>query len=153
MKSAIQSHNAADIKVLLVDDDQAALEELKEIVELEGWEAITATSVDDALSTLTGDPKISVVVSDYHFAQPDGDGANGMQFVSRAQARFAHRDISYIFLSGDPDALRSSLQVGAFKFLSKPLLVDDFILAIQSASESGGGETESANLNQRVIAI
>jgi len=118
---------------------------------LEDWAAETATTVDEALSKLAGDPKIAVVVSDYHFAHPDGDGANGMQFVSRAQARFAHRDISYIILSGDPDALRSSLQVGAFKFLSKPLLVDDFIHTIRTASASGGGEIASEN--QRLIAI
>lgn len=151
MKSENKPVSEPDIKVLLVDDDQAALEELKEIVELEGWEAETATTVDDALSTLTGDPQIAVVVSDYHFTSPDGDGANGMQFVSRAQARFAHRDLSYIILSGDPDALKSSLQVGASKFLSKPLLVDDFIQAIKNAKANDGDG--NAHQNQRLIAI
>ena len=146
-----QSHGATEIKVLLVDDDIAALEELQEIVELEGWKAKTATTVDEALATLVDDPEIGVVVSDYHFAQPDGEGANGMQFVSRAQARFAHRDISYIILSGDPGALRSSIQVGASKFLSKPLLVDDFIHAIKTAKANDADE--NAGQNQRLIAI
>lgn len=151
MTSEIQSHFATEIKVLLVDDDQTALEELKEIVEFEGWAAETAATVDHALSKLESDPEIKVVVSDYHFATPDSDGANGMQFVSRAQARFADRDLSYIILSGDPDALRSSLQVGASSFLCKPLLVDDFIDAIKTAKARGGDE--NADQNQRVIAI
>lgn len=153
MKSEIQAHVATNIKVLLVDDDQAALEELKDIVSLEGWEAKTATDVDQALETLANDPDITVVTTDFHFTQPNGDGANGIQFVSRAQARFPDRELSYIVLSGDPAALKSSLQVGAFKFLSKPLLVDDFIHTIKNAKASGGGELDNASLGQRLIAI
>lgn len=149
--SEIQSNLETEMTILLVDDDKVALEELKEIVEFEGWSAITATTVDDALSTLANDPHINVVVSDYHFASPNGDSANGMQFVSRAQARFSDREISYIILSGDPDALRSSLQVGASKFLSKPLLLDDFIDAIRTASTHG--DDQNATKNNRLIAI
>jgi len=148
-----QSIDASEIKVLLVDDDLAALEELKEIVELEGWHAKTESSVDGAMGALEGDPDINVVVSDCHFAPTQGEGANGIQFVSRAQARFPDRELSYIILSGDPDVLKSSLQVGAFKFLSKPLLVDDFVVAIKTAKESGGGELESAGLTKKLIAI
>lgn len=150
MMCANQNHGENEIKVLLVDDDQAALEELKEVVELEGWKAETATTVDDALKTLADDQGIAVVVSDYHFSQPEGDGANGIQFVSRAQARFHERKLSFIMLSGDPDVLKSSLQVGASKFLSKPLLVDDFIHAIKAAIENSG---EVASHPQRMIAI
>jgi len=153
MALEIQNNGAKEIKVLLVDDDLAALEELKDIVDLEGWKAKTETSVDGGLRALENDPDINVVVSDCHFDPSEGDGANGIQFISRAQARFPDRELSYIVLSGDPDVLKSSLQVGAFKFLSKPLLLDDFVEAIKTAKESGGGETENAGLSQKMIAI
>ena len=140
-------------KILLVDDDQDALEELKDTVELEGWEVETATSVDDGLELLAKDPEIAVVVSDFHFAVDEGDGTNGAQFVSRAQARFSDRKLAFIILSGDPAVLNSSLQVGAVKFLNKPLLVDDFVRAISTAKVSSALDSNLNNTNKRVIAI
>lgn len=140
-------------KILLVDDDAEALEELKEIVELEGWEAVTAGSVDDALELLEHDPEIAVVVSDFYFAVDNSEGTNGAQFVSRAQARFAERNLAFIILSGDPSVLKTSLQVGAVRFLSKPLLVDDFVRAIKTAKVSSAMDSKITNVNRKVIAI
>lgn len=153
MNTHNRDQSATELKVLLVDDDQEALEELKEIVELEGWEAETATSVEVAIELLEDDPKIAVIVSDYYFALEDGLGSNGVQFASRALARFPDRKLPFIILSGDPDVLKSSLQVGAFKFLNKPLLVDDFIHAIKTASASSQFESDCVSLSKRMIAI
>lgn len=140
-------------KILLVDDDQDALEELKDIVELEGWDAKTASSVDAALEILAADPDIGVVVSDFYFALDNGEDTNGAQFVSRAQARFADRKMAFVILSGDPSVLKSSVQVGAVKFLSKPFLADDFILAVETARFSTVLDDNLSNVSQRLIAI
>lgn len=130
-------------KILLVDDDETALEELTDIVDFEGWEGITANSVENALSTLAADQEIRVILTDVHFVDPTGASANGIQFVSRAQAQFPERNLSYIVLSGDPDALKSAVQVGAFNFLSKPLKPEDLVGAIKGALASGGGERKN----------
>lgn len=120
-KSKIQAatDGGAAIKVLLVDDDPAILEELHDVIETEGWTPITASSVDDAMQFLQTDQSIRVVVTDVHFGSGP-DCANGIQFVSRARAKFANRALSYVVLSGDQDQVFSSKDEGAFKFLPKP---------------------------------
>ena len=134
----------SNLKLLLVDDDALALEELADIAEFEGWQSVTANCIETALDILDADQEIRVVVTDVHFLDPLGQSANGIQFVSRAQARFPDRPLSYLVLSGDPDALKASVQVGAFNFLCKPFLADDLIAAIKNAVISGGGEREDS---------
>lgn len=145
MTVAISSEKTAGLKILFVDDDLTALEELNDIVDLEGWDSVSASCVETALDMLEADLDIQIVVTDVHFIDPTGKSANGIQFVSRAQARFPERPISYLVLSGDPDAVNSSVQVGAFNFLSKPFFAEDLIDAIKSAAASGGGERENAS--------
>ena len=120
------------VKVLLVDDDPAILEELYDVIELEGWTPITAQSVDDAMQILQTDQNIRVVVTDVHFGNGP-DCANGIQFVSRARAKFANRTLSYVVLSGDSDQVFSSKDESAFKFLPKPPVPQRLIDTIDRA--------------------
>ncbi|MFW2588056.1 EAL domain-containing protein [Sagittula sp. SSi028] len=132
--------------ILLVDDDHVALEELQDITTLEGWSSLTAASVDDALDRLADTPDINVVVTDVHFGGTDGNTANGLQLISRAQARFPDRGLSYVVLSGDPNALSSSVQTGAVDFLNKPLDGDELVAAIKAARANGGRERTVSEL-------
>lgn len=125
-------------KVLLVEDDAVVLEELYDVIQLEGWKPFAAPNVEAAMELLQATPDIRVVVTDVHFASDKGC-ANGIQFVSRARAKFADRALTYVVLSGDPDKISSSHQEGAFKFLPKPLDSDRLITTIQTAIASGDG--------------
>lgn len=129
------------IKVLLVDDDPAILEELHDVIETEGWTPITASSVDDAMVLLQTDKSIRVVVTDVHFGKGP-DCANGIQFVSRARAKFPHRTLSYVVLSGDPDQFYSSTKESAFKFLPKPPVPQRLIDTIDRAISFDDGVPE-----------
>lgn len=136
MTETTQTKAEPTLTVLVVDDDKAALEELQDIVDLEGWNAIIADSVDMALEVLEWYPHIGVVVTDVHFVDPSGDTSNGFQLMSRAKARFPERDLSFVVLSGDPAALESSRQTGAVDFLSKPLDPDQLIEAVRAGAET-----------------
>lgn len=137
--------------VLVVDDDKDALEELQDIVDLEGWNAIIADSVDMALEVLEWYPFIGVVVTDVHFADPSGDSSNGIQLISRAQARFPDRDLNFVVLSGDPAAAKSSEQIGAVDFLSKPLDADLLIKAIKAGAGVGIGVPETTPRGEKLL--
>ena len=141
----MQSEAEPTLTVLVVDDDRAALEELQDIVDLEGWNAIIADSVDMALEVLEWYPHIGVVVTDVHFVDPSGDTSNGFQLMSRAKARFPERDLSFVVLSGDPSALKSTQQTGAVDFLSKPLDPDQLVAAVRA-----GAKTVSASIQAPV---
>ncbi|WP_194269268.1 response regulator [Tritonibacter litoralis] len=139
------------LTVLLVDDDKEALEELQDIVELEGWNAIIAGSVDMALEVLEWYPYVGLVVSDVHFVDPSGDTSSGFQLVSRAQARFPDRDLSYIMTSGDPWAFDGSAQAGAVDFLSKPLVPDDLIQSIKAFAGKGAAQTDNPDRDENLL--
>ncbi|KMW59182.1 hypothetical protein AIOL_004163 [Candidatus Rhodobacter oscarellae] len=148
---APETFRTPDLTVLLADDDTDALEELADIVDLEGWKCLTAPDVDKALELIAANPAIKVVVTDVHFVDQAGETSNGLQLVSRAQARFADRGLSFVVLSGDPSALQSSIQIGAVDFLSKPLVAEDLVRAIKQAEASGGEERGNAELASFMI--
>ena len=146
MMSIEQYSNSADVSVLLVEDDPDALEELADIADIEGWTANSTNSIDEALSIIEKDPKIGIVVSDVHFVDPLGESANGFQLVSRVQAKMPERDISFIMLSGDPSAVKSSVQMGAVDFLTKPLVSEDLVSAVREAKLSNCRERSLSDL-------
>lgn len=151
-KDKIGSPRKTDgLTVLLVDDDRDALEELADIVDLEGWHGIAASSVETALDILDLNRNISVVVTDVHFVAPGGETSNGLQLASRALAQFPDRQLSFVVLSGDPGALKSSIQVGAIDFLSKPLVADDLVAAIKRAAANDGAELNAAGVTKMLI--
>jgi len=129
-------------KVLLVEDDPAVLEELHDVIQLEGWKPLVAPSVEVAMKLLKSDPDIRVVVTDVHFVGHK-NCANGIQFVSRARAKFADRALTFVVLSGDPDKARSSNQEGAFMFLPKPLNPERLVVTISNAIACGDGVPET----------
>lgn len=133
---------SSKLKVLFVEDDRLALDELGDIAEIEGWEHIVAHNVNEALKILEEDQDIRVVVTDVHFVERFGVSANGIQFVSRARAKFHDRQLNYIVLSGDPHAVVSSEQEGAFEFLSKPLVPDHLVSAVMGAIADDRKEVE-----------
>lgn len=137
--------------VLLLDDDLLALEELEEIVELEGWTAHTAATVQAALDTLERVPGISIVVTDVHLVQPDGTTANGVSFVADARQQFPQRNLSFIVQSGDVGAIGASIETGIVDFLPKPLMADDLIEAIRMIWSRKGAPGEPEDLTAELI--
>ena len=143
--SAPSPPDMANLKLLLVDDDAIALEEMGETFEIEGWRHVTATSIEKALDMLEADEDIRVVVTDVNFVDPNGKAANGIQFVSRAKARFPDRPLSYLVFSGDPEAWKASVQVGVLTFLCKPFLAHELVEAVEKAVARGAHDTERAS--------
>lgn len=118
--------------ILLVEDDQAILDELYDIIQLEGWQPLVARNVEAAMRVFRHFPEICVVVTDIHFSNGSG-AANGIQLISRARAKYADRNITYVVLSGDPDKVEYSRQEGAFHFLPKPLDSEKLISIVKQA--------------------
>ncbi|MQY42759.1 response regulator [Epibacterium sp. SM1969] len=151
MAEATTENYNSELTVLLVDDDKEALEELQDIIELEGWNSIIAGDVDMALEVLEWYPYIGVVVSDVHFMDPDGDTSSGFQLVSRAKARFPDRDLAFILSSGDPWAFKGTEQIGAVDFLSKPLVPDDLIDSVKSFAGRGAAVTNNPDRDENLL--
>ncbi|MEO3480689.1 response regulator [Phaeobacter sp. CAU 1743] len=130
-----QNNKAEGLTILIVDDDKAVLEELQSILQLQGWNPITADSVDMALEVLDWYDNVDVVLTDAHFKEFSGDRSNGFQLISRASARFSDRAIGFVVMSEDPFDLKPTLQTDAADFLPKPINSEDLVDAVRGASK------------------
>lgn len=137
---------AATPSILVLDDDQVALEEIHEILELEDLPAITASCVEAAMQSLKTNPEISLIVTDMHLVGANGSQSLGIDFVANAQQAFPDRQLRFIVLSGDAGAIASSMTKGAVDFLTKPLLPEALLEAVERATTTGsaGGDLSQA---------
>ena len=130
-----QGNSPITAKVLVLDDDWEALEEIQDILDLEDLPSLTANTAERAIELLSANPLISVVVTDVHIVGPDGTVTNGIDFITDARERHSTRGLSFIVLSGDAGAIMASIETGAAEFLTKPLMPEALLSAIQKAVE------------------
>lgn len=120
------------VKVLLVDDEPDILDEACETLTDEGYDAICAGSVDEALEELRNHPDIGIVVTDLKMP-----GRNGGDLIKTARQEF-ERDIAFIIMSGhgSPRVKTNGVDIKKFPFLRKPLDIDEFLEAVETAVSS-----------------
>lgn len=114
-------------KVLVVDDDEAILEMIVELLERDGrFEVRVAKSGYEAgIETQAFEP--DVLVLDYKL--PDINGNRVCQTL-RANSRFANTKIIMISGVADPDEIEELRAAGADDFLRKPFQIDELIARI-----------------------
>ena len=114
--------------LLIVEDNDALREGLREMLNLEGFVVLAAANGRAALeqmATLTPD----LIVSD--IAMPEMDG---LAFFSAVRARPEWLTIPFLFLTarGDKQEILRGKYLGAEDYLVKPLTRDELITAIRS---------------------
>ncbi len=120
------------IKVLVVDDEPAILDEAIEALTDEGYQAFCANRVDGAIDILRQHADLGVVVTDLKMP-----GKTGADLINRARAEF-ERPISFIVMSGHGSLTIDTigLDIDRFPFLRKPLDIDVFLDAVKTAASS-----------------
>ncbi len=113
--------SAADIEVLLVDDEDEILDSFSQLLEIRGYVVHTAGGAEAALELLERGLRPSVIVCDVRMP-----GMDGHEFFERVKSMEGVADVPFIFLtccSGDETVLRASRQ-GVDRFLVKPVSVN-----------------------------
>ena len=85
-------------QLLLVDDEEDALLELAELLEGEGFDCLTATSVKLALHHLTRHPDIALVITDLRMPEE-----SGMSLIKRLREHTSRQHLPVIVTSGHAD--------------------------------------------------
>jgi ActR/RegA family two-component response regulator len=113
-------------KVLIVDDDAAVLDMLKQGLERDGFEVVAASSVRDAIKHIALQ-EFDVLLSDLHMPQA-GDG-----FTVVSAMRHTHPKALTLVLSGYPalDEAMSAILSQADEVLVKPLEISTIRKLIQ----------------------
>ncbi|HEY0512361.1 MAG TPA: ATP-binding protein [Thermoanaerobaculia bacterium] len=128
----------AGVRVLAVEDDEATLDALTELLSLQGADVSPAASVDKALKTLEGFTP-DVLVSD--IGMPERDGYELMREIRALGHRAEDLPAVAVTAFASPEDRQRALAAGFQVHLAKP--VDPRELAHVIASLAGRGEGAS----------
>jgi diguanylate cyclase (GGDEF)-like protein len=109
-------------RVLVVDDDRDVREALAEILDSNGYEAVTAKDGDEALVLLDRDESIELVLLDMNLPELDG-----FDILRRLKGRDRRREVPVICLSARTavEDKVAGLKLGAADYLAKPFDVQE----------------------------
>lgn len=122
--------------ILIADDDAGSRESLREIVEPEGFQTLTASSGEEALEMMQSQP-VHLMLCDMYM--PKLTGLEVLRFI-----RQSNDLLPFILVSGNVDEqlMRQALTAKAFSVLAKPvskgLLIYTVVRALARTYESGG---------------
>jgi DNA-binding response OmpR family regulator len=117
------------LTVLVVEDDEGTRDAMLRILAAQGYQVLTAATAHDALGVLDQPlAPIDVVVLDVHL--PDASGID----VCR-QMRSSRPHLPVVVCSGEasPDEVADLLRLGAFRYFTKPISVDELLATVEAA--------------------
>ncbi len=115
--------------ILIIDDEQGFCDLAKEILTVEGFDVISANSVEEA-EPIIADTELSVILLD--IVMP---GESGVTFLERIKTDDS--SVPIIMITGHPNmntAVRS-IKSGAIDYLSKPVSPEKLITTVKKAVE------------------
>ncbi len=113
--------------ILVVDDDRIILDSLCEFLRLEDYAATGAATITQAITHLQRQA-FSLVVTDV--SMPDGDGFELLAFI-----RKNHPQTVTIVITGygTIESAVEAIKMGAYDYLTKPIIDDDLRLCVERA--------------------
>ena len=126
--------------ILIVDDDKIIRDSLCEYLGLEGYTTTSAESFADALDCMSRQ-NFSLVITDVNM--PDGDGIELLGVIAREYPQTA---IILITGYGTIESAVEAIKKGAFDYLTKPIIDDELLLAVERALRQHSLMTENSSL-------
>jgi two-component system response regulator YesN len=127
------------IRTLIVEDERLFRESLKKkIGKYRDFEVIST-----AKNGLEGQLEIEKVTPNVIFTDVRMPGQDGLDFLSEIRAKFQD-DILVVFISGYPnfDYARRAIQLGAFDYLTKPILEGELLNVINRIRDNQASKGE-----------
>ncbi|HNQ05214.1 MAG TPA: sigma-54 dependent transcriptional regulator [Thiobacillaceae bacterium] len=131
-------------RLLLVDDEAAALKTLAHLFRKAGYEVTARQSGQAALQELRA-REFDVVLTDLRMK-----GVDGLEVLR--QARTLQPDVEVIVLTGHAtlDSAVAAMKEGAFHYVAKPYRLDEVRQVVKSALDVVGLKRENRDLRRRI---
>ena len=127
------SHTGASRPTILVVDDDAAVRQLlREVLHLHGYRVIDAAAVQEADQLLQrlGAETMALVITDVHLSD-DPAGQEGYDFYQRWVA--VRPTLHFLLISGDPGSRAlPAVRSGAVRFLIKPFTINELLGVVRA---------------------
>lgn len=118
----------ADPRVLIVDDEGELAYTLVERLELRGFRATGVTSGDLALD-IVGREEFDAVVMDVRMP-----GTGGLAALQAIRTRHPTLPVILVTGHGCRESAEEGLRLGAFRYLMKPVQIDELVRLLREAS-------------------
>ncbi len=116
-------------RIVIIDDDTAPREMLKDFGELLGYQVEAFSEIDEANKFFSSNPEVDLVILDVFLK-----GVNSLPFVDNLKSGI-YKDIPIIIISGsvNVEIIQSALSKGVFDFIPKPFTLQQIKEKIDSA--------------------
>lgn len=134
-------------RLLVVDDDAAAVESLREIFDREGFEVRTAGSGEEGLDILRGED-FGVVLADLRMP-----GMDGMDLLRAVKALRPDTEVVIMTAFGTIERAVEAMREGAYDFVTKPLKRPLVVRSVTRACEKNSLRAENQALRAELEAV
>lgn len=130
--------------VLVVDDDEAVLDTVEDLLSDADFRIVTSASADEALERIR-DQDFDVVLTDIQMP-----GKDGLELL--AELRDARAETSVVLMTGygSIQSAVTAMRAGAIDYVTKPFRSEELLLALERACERRELETENRLLRLAV---
>lgn len=133
--------------LLVVDDDESALESLRQIFEHEGFAVSVARSGEEALDTLRSNGH-EVVLADLRMP-----GMDGLDLLRAIKAIRPDTEVVIMTAFGTIEKAVEAMREGAYDFVTKPLKRPLVVRSVTRAHEKAALKAENLALRQELDAV
>ena len=120
--------------LLLVDDEVEILRSLGEILCRFGYQVITRSDANSAMSVIREGVMIDLVITDYRMP-----GMDGLEFTNLLKQFRPSVPVVMLTAYGGVETYLKSHSLGVFEFVSKPIKARDLDRIVKAALESSDG--------------
>lgn len=132
------------IKLLIVDDEQDALELMKELFVQHGYDVFTATNGLEALRLLP-DAEPDIIISD--LVMPEMDG---MKLLEIVHEKYPNIIIIMMTAHGTIETAVEAMKKGAKDYIMKPLRLDELLAKVENFSQIKSLQKENEILREKL---
>jgi len=131
-------------RILIVDDELSMREFLAILLEREGYEAVMASSANEALAMLENN-LFDLVISDVQMP-----GLNGIELLGRIKAKSPATAVLMMTAFSAAEQAVEAMKLGAYDYIAKPFKIDEIKILVRNALEKSNLKRENTILKQTV---
>ncbi|MCX7842947.1 MAG: SpoIIE family protein phosphatase [Clostridia bacterium] len=134
-------------RVLVIDDEQVILENIKFVLELENYEVYTASSAEEGMDIfLENIQNIDAVVTDMRMPR-----MTGMDVLRKIKELMPEMSVIILTGHGDIENAILAMKEGAFEYLRKPVNADTLAISINNAVNKKNLLLENARMQKEIL--
>jgi DNA-binding NtrC family response regulator len=143
-QTMLQANTATKPRLLILDEDRIILQSLSQFLNREGYEVATTDSAADAMAILESG-QTGLLLADINMP-----GVRPSEFLRDVRRRFPHVVVIVITSYGSIEGAVEATKMGAFDYLTKPIVDDEIRVIVEKAARQQALLFENQTLRRQL---